>query len=1396
MTQLVPDGCWNWINEPIAIYSAAMNSWFMGWIDSTGRVFIGQYSPSSQAWHVASLYNGGLLEYDDHDDPAVLPLFSGKVLAAYSQHAGYSYCQTTTSVNSISAWGPIVVMNNTAGNGDSYWQLGQTHDTNNTIWAVSRRTTVADGLRWMLRTSTDDGATWTTPFALYKSEEFPYLKQIQTGNRFDFVVSNDHPKHVLTTNNLYHFYQIVKADGSGFAIYDSAGTQIGTYTSAGVKLAGADLPLTPAALGAASIVWDDGNSWMWDILPVNGVLTIAFTTYVDVTDPLDTHSFHRAQLINGVWNTELIHDGATDYVPNWLSPDPDTLCPEYTPGFCLDPNVTDRVYLARKHAVDDARLEQWDKVDGTWAMTADISGTTGVLNARPYAVRGLSPTQIVWWAGSYPYYNSYDTAIYTMRTTPLLPTTKPAIVDFQRSLTPHGAKLIVPLTEGSGTTIGEATRAYQPVMVGELTWADGAIGKELSGWSTSKYITMDDAAVDFNAAAYPKWIYFLYHNTSTAAQAYPVSIGRSTTSTPTIAIGVNVPSAGHAYFIARDDAGNAMTLDATIATLNDGNLHSLMLLLTSASRMDAYFDGKFVGFENAPTIGTTTINQGTIGAHRRDTVAYPCLGSIGFVALGWGAITNPAVLHHDVISGQVACLRKPAIVSPVAAVGDVKSGVDRGDGSLGTYPTTETSQAAQLATDQAAVTAASDHIDGDTTIIGVEGTGMTTDTLRTALGLTGDESVSTLTRQDFQGVKGTIWHVSTAGNDSNDGLSWATAKLTPKTVIEAAAAGDLVLCDGHFTVGSNSINTPDGVSVRGSGRSTTTFTFTRADSDPAAFRSPSNGRLSDFRTVLTGTTGYAFGGIVSRGQSIFTNSTLEKVSHSGGNTVIMLWVNGGSITVRNLDVSGCLSGFASDVLGTTMQISDSQFNVTSSLSQVRGTLYLSNCECTAVSAASADIRGLSGSNGSTIRANNCRIRTKTAAGNSAYDVYNEGTATIVLDGCDYDRTKTYGTYTDVGRVATNASGKATATLDWSADVTNKPTIGTSTLVLQDIPDALKLAPSAGDPATGSLNKHVNDILADTNELQTNQGNWLTATGFATPTNITAGTITTVTNLTNAPTVGDLTDTMKTSVATAVDASTFAGKFAGVTLFVKLIRGLFRKDAMDATAKSEVNLGGGTFNEATDSMEAIRDRGDVAYLTATGFATPTNITAGTITTVTNLTNAPTTGDLTDTMKMSVTTAVDASTLAGKFAGITLVAKWLRGLFRKDVMDSTAKTEINIGGGTFNETTDSNEAMRDRGDAAYLTATGFSTFNPATQEVTPTAASKTGYSLSSSGLDDIADVEPTAKPTNFIGWVRWLIQRHRRASMTSTALIVKSESGETITTQSLSDDGTTQEVGPPV
>ncbi|MFM7845372.1 MAG: hypothetical protein ACKPEY_14225, partial [Planctomycetota bacterium] len=60
----------------------------------------------------------------------------------------------------------------------------------------------------------------------------------------------------------------------------------------------------------------------------------------------------------------------------------------------------------------------------------------------------------------------------------------------------------------------------------------------------------------------------------------------------------------------------------------------------------------------------------------------------------------------------------------------------------------------------------------------------------------------------------------------------------------------------------------------------------------------------------------------------------------------------------------------------------------------------------------------------------------------------------------------------------------------------------------------------------------------------------------------------------------------------------------------------------------------------------------------------------------------------------------------FAGITSLANWLRAVVRRDnLVDSTAIAEINAttssGTGDFSPATDSLEAIRDRGDAAWLT-----------------------------------------------------------------------------------------------
>jgi hypothetical protein len=99
------------------------------------------------------------------------------------------------------------------------------------------------------------------------------------------------------------------------------------------------------------------------------------------------------------------------------------------------------------------------------------------------------------------------------------------------------------------------------------------------------------------------------------------------------------------------------------------------------------------------------------------------------------------------------------------------------------------------------------------------------------------------------------------------------------------------------------------------------------------------------------------------------------------------------------------------------------------------------------------------------------------------------------------------------------------------------------------------------------------------------------------------------------------------------------------------------------------------------------------------ATQTGVT---IPTVTTLTNAPS--------DSSGVTTLLSRVPSGIFTGITSLAQWLGLIAGKQTGNSTARTEIRAtgaGSGTFDETTDSQEAVRDRGDAAWTTATGFST-----------------------------------------------------------------------------------------
>ena len=126
----------------------------------------------------------------------------------------------------------------------------------------------------------------------------------------------------------------------------------------------------------------------------------------------------------------------------------------------------------------------------------------------------------------------------------------------------------------------------------------------------------------------------------------------------------------------------------------------------------------------------------------------------------------------------------------------------------------------------------------------------------------------------------------------------------------------------------------------------------------------------------------------------------------------------------------------------------------------------------------------------------------------------------------------------------------------------------------------------------------------------------------------------------------------------------------------------------------------------------------------------------------LTEAGGTGDhLTAVPDTAGTTTLLSRIPSALFSGITSLAQWLGLIAGKQTPNATALTEIKAtgaGSGTYDATTDSLEAVRDRGDSAWITATGFSTLDA--------AGVRTAVGLASANLDTQLGDIPTVSEFN--------------------------------------------------
>ena len=147
---------------------------------------------------------------------------------------------------------------------------------------------------------------------------------------------------------------------------------------------------------------------------------------------------------------------------------------------------------------------------------------------------------------------------------------------------------------------------------------------------------------------------------------------------------------------------------------------------------------------------------------------------------------------------------------------------------------------------------------------------------------------------------------------------------------------------------------------------------------------------------------------------------------------------------------------------------------------------------------------------------------------------------------------------------------------------------------ETIADAVLDELLSGHTGAGSLGKALTDVLADTNELQTDWANGgrldLILDARASQTSV--------------DTIDGIVDDILVDTGTTLPSTltTMDGKLDTIDNFLDTEIAAILEDTGTTLNTHLTDIKGATFNGATDSLEAIRDRGDAAWVTATGFST--------------------------------------------------------------------------------------------------------------------------------------------------------------------------------------------------
>lgn len=245
---------------------------------------------------------------------------------------------------------------------------------------------------------------------------------------------------------------------------------------------------------------------------------------------------------------------------------------------------------------------------------------------------------------------------------------KPVYPTWQPGHAPAGCKLYAPLAAKAGSAVRNLV-GEPGSFVGSPAWSSGFYGPQLSGFTSSNFVTFDWLATRVVSA--PFWLAVL---ASTSASGSTQTLFSLTNSDASHEIEVYLTAAG--IFETYQSFG-FVVMDSP-AALNDGRPHVFMLASYANADHRSYVDGVPVATSTNNSSSPYAFSFLTLGCQRYGasgvTRGAPWGGSIVAAAAGTGAIPGPRALSADWLSGTFAAVRPRREAWPGAEAGPPPAG--------------------------------------------------------------------------------------------------------------------------------------------------------------------------------------------------------------------------------------------------------------------------------------------------------------------------------------------------------------------------------------------------------------------------------------------------------------------------------------------------------------------------------------------------------------------------------------------------------------------------------------------------------------------------------------------------------------------------------------------------